>query len=53
MQRVHIKGEKEPRLVTSRYYEVLKEKGELLELKEEKSSIETKEDKKATRRKTK
>jgi hypothetical protein len=53
MKKVHIKGEKEPRMVTTRYYEILQEKGQLIEEKEEKAVIETKEEKKATRRKTK
>jgi hypothetical protein len=51
MQKVHIKGEKEPRNVTTRYYEILKAQGLLIEEKEEKVVIETKEEKKG--RKTK
>ena len=40
-------------MVTTRYFERLRDEGKLLEEKEEKAVIETKEDKKATRRKTK
>ena len=55
MRKVIIKGEKEPRMVTTRYYERLRDEGlaVLFEEKEEKITVETKEDKKATRRKTK
>jgi len=53
LHKVLIKGEKKQRLVTSRYFEILKEKGQLIEEKQEKAEIETKEDKKATKRKTK